>query len=184
MQVGAIDCGAGVHPPPRASMRNSPEERGRPRRKHPRLELPVYQQGHLVFVTIGTSDRYAWFQRYPALCKQAAILLGELSKNRGGLLYAWCLMPDHVHILVQDDDLIGMVRIFKGRMTPKSRLLEPSRKLWQKSFHDHILRKEESVLNVADYIWQNPVRAGLVDHPSQYIWSGSEEWPHWKEMHD
>ena len=99
-------------------------------------------------------------------------------------MYSWCLMPDHVHILVQDDDLIGMVRNFKGRMTPKSRALEPSRKLWQESFYDHILRKEESVLKVADYIWQNPVRAGLVDHPSQYPWSGSEVWPSWKENYD
>ena len=165
-------------------MSNRTEEKELPQRKHPRLELPIYREGHVVFVTIGTYNRYAWFQRYPVLCEQAENLLRELARNRGGLLYAWCLMPDHVHILVQDDDLIGMVRTFKGRMTPKSRALEPSRKLWQESFYDHILRKEESVLKVADYIWQNPVRAGLVDHPSQYPWSGSEVWPSWKENYE
>jgi hypothetical protein len=45
--------------------------------------------------------------------------------------------------------------------------------LWQKSYHDHILRKEEAVADVVRYILENPVRAGLVDSIGEYphAWS-------------
>ena len=47
---------------------------------------------------------------------------------------------------------------------------------WQRSFHDRALRSEEDVRQVANYILMNPVRAGLVDEPSEYLLSGSLEW--------
>lgn len=86
----------------------------------------------------------------------------------------------HIHLLLQDKDIVEFVRLFKGRMTPKARVLEPGWKLWQGSFYDHGLRREESLGDVAVYIWENPVRKGIVKHPSEYIWSGSEAWPNWR----
>jgi hypothetical protein len=46
--------------------------------------------------------------------------------------------------------------------------------LWQPSFHDRILRNAESTLSVARYIFENPVRAGLVISPSEYPFLGSD----------
>jgi REP element-mobilizing transposase RayT len=91
-------------------------------------------------------------------------------------------MPDHVHLLLQDKDIIEFVRLFKGRLTPAARGLEPGRALWQRSFYDHALRWEESLSHVALYIWQNPVRAGIIDCAWNYPWSGSLVWPDWKVM--
>jgi REP element-mobilizing transposase RayT len=42
--------------------------------------------------------------------------------------------------------------------------------VWQKGFHDHALRQEESLLSSAEYVLNNPVRAGLTDR-----W---QLWPH------
>lgn len=89
-------------------------------------------------------------------------------------------MPDHVHMLVRDDDTVEFVRRFKGRMTPIARKLERGRSLWHKSFYDHALRSSESVFQVAGYIWENPVRAGLIDSPEKYVLSGSLVWPDWR----
>ncbi len=48
-------------------------------------------------------------------------------------------------------------------------------KLWQPSYYDHILRKEEDTPNVVRYILENPVRKGLVQHFLDYDHSGSFE---------
>ena len=45
--------------------------------------------------------------------------------------------------------------------------------LWQPSFHDRVLRDDESDLHVLRYILWNPVRAGLVERPEDYPFLGS-----------
>lgn len=151
-----------------------------PQRKHPRLPLEIYKEGHVFFTTLCTEDRHRWFELHPELTRQAVTLLKEIGKERGTLIYVWCFMPDHVHLLVQDDALPQLVRAFKGRLTPLARVFEKGRRLWQKSFYDHVLRKEESVSTVACYIWENPVRAGLIEDCVAYPWSGSQVWADWK----
>ena len=92
-------------------------------------------------------------------------------------------MPDHVHVLVEDDDLLGFVRLFKGRITPIARRLEPGKKFWQRSFFDHALRQEESVYRIAMYIWENPVRAKIAEEPGEYAWIGSQVWSDFKKFY-
>ncbi len=68
-------------------------------------------------------------------------------------------------------------------LTPQARAVERGRKLWQRSFFDHALRKEESLTDVACYIWENPVRAKIVEEPIDYAWSGSEVWTNWRSFY-
>jgi hypothetical protein len=48
--------------------------------------------------------------------------------------------------------------------------------LWHKSYHDHVVRSEEDLLQIAEYILGNPVRAGLVESAAEYPFSGSLVW--------
>lgn len=137
----------------------------------------------MFFITIGTHERHQWFQLYPDLADAFIGILKSLAKERDATLFAWSVMPDHIHLLVQDQDVVEFVRRLKGRMTPQGRKAEPGRKLWQRSFYDHALLKEESVYQVTMYIWENPVRAGLVEEPQEYKWSGSEIWPDLREYY-
>ncbi len=74
-------------------------------------------------------------------------------------------MPDHLHILTSGDektDLIKFIKKFKqisGYNFKKATGL----KLWQKSFHDHVVRKDEDLISITEYIFNNPVRKGLVE---------------------
>jgi len=145
-----------------------------------RLPLGVYQQDRVVFVTISTANRQKWFLEFPRLANEVKIVLIETCRERTSTLYAWCVMPDHVHLLVGDENIISFVRAFKGRVVPKARAISPGKKLWQRSFYDHILRNSESVMDVAGYIFENPVRSGLVALPPQYPFVGSEVWPNWR----
>jgi putative transposase len=91
-------------------------------------------------------------------------------------VYAYCLMPDHFHILAhgQDSasDLLAFVKSFK-KITSFEFEERIGAILWQKKFYDRILRPSDSVTPIAAYIWMNPVRAGLCDDPKSYRFSGS-----------
>jgi putative transposase len=154
-----------------------------PIRKKIRLPLPAYRQGHAFFITIATNHKHPWFSLHTLLCKRAIELMRDLASDFKLKIYAWCIMPDHIHFLLQGNEIIDFIRLFKGKMTPDGRSLDPGRRLWQRSFFDHALRREESLSKVACYIWENPVRAAIVDNPAKYSWSGSEVWPNWKRFY-
>jgi len=154
----------------------------RPVRKRIRLPLASYEQGNAFFITISTYRRHSWFGLHTELAAEDQRFLSELSFERGSRVYAWCIMPDHVHLLLQDPAVVDFVRLFKGRLTPRATRFEPGEEMWQRSFHDHGLRKEETLEGVARYIWENPVRKGLVAHATEYNWSGSEVWSNWRDF--
>ena len=126
------------------------------------LSHDVYQRSYAFSITIATYQRYPWFGLYPELAGAAMRLVPEIVKTRQTVLFSWCIMPDHLHLLLKDKDIVDFVRLFKGRLTPSARGFERGRVLWQRSFYDHALREEESLEKVARYIWQNPVRSGII----------------------
>lgn len=88
---------------------------------------------------------------------------------------AWCLMPDHFHVLFQGRsstaDVWRAMTAFKqqtGFWLSRHRLGVR----WQKDFYDHIVRSDESLETQMLYIAANPVRAGLVANWRDYVWMG------------
>ena len=151
-------------------------------RKRIRLSGDVYQKGYVFSITIASYQRYPWFSLYPELADSAMPLFADMVQARQAVLFSWCIMPDHLHLLLKDKDIVDFVRLFKGRLTPLARRLEHGRVLWQRSFYDHGLREEESLEKVACYIWHNPVRSGIISCASAYRWNGSLVWPNWKDL--
>ena len=106
-------------------------------------------------------------------------MIGHLKESASTLnfqILAYCFMPDHVHFLVSakddDCDLIKFITHFKQK-TGYEFKERHGINLWQRSFYDHILRKEESVIDKAKYIFNNPVRKGLVKDFKEYPFLGS-----------
>jgi putative transposase len=149
-----------------------------PRRKPIRLPRDRYREGHAFLVTINTHQKRPWFQT-PDMAEAAEELLAQ---HEG--LFAWCILPDHIHLLIEDADVLRWVQRFKGRLTPVFRRLNPGERLWQRSFHDRALRKEEDLQEAARYTWRNAVEAGLVECAGDYRWSGSTVWPEWRSWED
>jgi REP element-mobilizing transposase RayT len=144
-----------------------------------RLPHAVYTQtGRIFSVTIGTRDRDAVFDDR-SFGEECIRILRRLRTERGNPIYAYCLMPDHVHLLAGvhgASSLIGLVGAWKslcaraywrfgGRGTP-----------WQESFYDRALRREEDLRRAVLYILKNPVREGLVTDYREWPLSGSFEW--------
>ena len=87
---------------------------------------------------------------------------------------AWVVMPDHFHWLVEikAKSLADLMRRVKSRSAyTLNQQLGRSGRLWQKSFHDRAVRREEDIQRVARYIVANPLRAGLVKKVGDYpLW--------------
>jgi len=96
-------------------------------------------------------------------------------------VYAYCFMPDHVHVLVRtppETDFLEFVDHFKQLSGHRLRTeIGDGRSVWQPRFYDHALRSSEGVLPTLRYIFANPIRAGIVENANDYPYSGSFEWP-------
>jgi len=99
------------------------------------------------------------------------------SQRFGFTTTAYCLMPDHAHLLTTgnraDASLPALVADWKQR-TGFAWHRRSGRRLWQKGYYDHILRSDEAHVSIARYIFENPVRAGLVKDAREYPWLGSD----------
>src|SRR5947209_1640064 len=87
------------------------------------------------------------------------------------------VMPDHVHVLLCPRqrntgtwyDLAGIMKGMKGASARKiNQLLGTSGKVWQQESYDRIVRDEQELEEKIQYIWENPLRAGLVDDPERF----------------
>ena len=143
-----------------------------PRRRRIRLERSVYEiAGQPVLVTICTRGRQAVL----TAGSMPEIVMGAIRSVSTDVpmeVLVWCLMPDHLHAVVAPEkggNVVDWVRRLKGRVAADARQ-QGVRNLWQRSFHDHVLRAEEAIAEVVSYVLANPVRAELVES-----W---REWPH------
>jgi hypothetical protein len=84
-------------------------------------------------------------------------------------------MPDHLHVLAQGASDVSHLRRFVQRFKQQTAFAyrrEANSQLWQQSYFDRVLRQDEDLQTVADYIFANPVTAGLVRDPEAYLGSG------------
>jgi putative transposase len=101
-------------------------------------------------------------------------LLGELVSKRQWAVHAYCLMPNHFHLLFgtpRADISDGMcwlngvyARWFNSRRDYTGHLFEAR-------FHSELVRTNAHLLNLACYIPLNPVRANLCRTPAEWPWS-------------
>jgi putative transposase len=91
-------------------------------------------------------------------------------------LLAWCVMPNHVHLLVEiwQTPMVQLIKDWKGYSARHiNRVLGRSGKLWQDEYWDRYVRDEAHYRKVLHYIENNPVKAGLVKSPEQWPFSSA-----------
>jgi putative transposase len=129
----------------------------------------------IFFVTICAAPGTAPFSD-SRLAEKVIASLQWLRTHRGMLIYSYCLMPDHLHLLLRLGtsgwDLPTAMGAFKSFTTQQSWKLGYRGQLWQDRYYDHVLRKHEDAATIGEYMRQNPVRKGLVEQPEEYRLSG------------
>jgi len=135
-----------------------------------------YRGLHRYSLTFCTNVRRRIFVEHSVVALVIEQIL-RAANETGFAVMVYCFMPDHLHLLVEglrdDADCLRFIKFAKqysGYYYSKER----GDKLWQRYGFEHVLRDDELALVVARYILQNPVRAGLVDDPRAYPYSGSQ----------
>ncbi|QEM69719.1 transposase [Geobacter sp. FeAm09] len=105
------------------------------------------------------------------------VLLGARQKYSVKVL-AWCLMPNHFHLLVQPEEATQLNKWMQWVMTTHVRRYHKhygtSGHLWQGRYKSFIVQGNEHLLTIARYIEGNPVRAMLSPTAAQWAWSSHQ----------
>lgn len=103
-------------------------------------------------------------------------LLAEHCKKAEVEVLAWCLMPNHVHLVLVPNDVDGLRRALgetHRRYTKHVNAREGWRgHLWQERFHSFAM-DEAHLIEAVRYIELNPVRAGLAKKAADWRWSSA-----------
>ena len=92
----------------------------------------------------------------------------------GYTIFAYCLMNNHIHLLMEEGTeplSIVFKRICDRYVYWYNHKYERMGHLFQDRFRSEPVETERYFLIVIRYIFQNPVKAGIVEHPEDYPWS-------------
>lgn len=163
---------------------------------------PIFEEG-IYFLTLTVVDWVDVFTR-PAYRHIIVDSLKYCQKEKGLIIYAWCLMSNHLHLIAAGKinyDLSDILRDFK-KFTSKKLLTSisrenESRKTWMLNSFEFAGRYDTKIKNYKfwkngneakelisnsftqqklDYLHNNPVTAEIVDSPEHYIYSSARDY--------
>src|SRR5205085_1078549 len=131
----------------------------------PDMSLHVIQRGHNRNACFShDTDRMVYLGN-----------LAELLRKTGCALHAYCLMSNHIHMLLTPSNAHAcatMMRNLGQRYAQYfNRRYERSGALWQGRYRSCLVASSAYVLACYRYIERNPVRAAMVSTPAGYRWS-------------
>ncbi|MDD3276385.1 MAG: transposase [Kiritimatiellales bacterium] len=142
--------------------------------KHPPRLVPFQKyDSPLWFVTFGTRNRS------PILASQSVheqfVSFALKNAQHGIAIGKYVIMPDHIHFFIRlapDCKLGATVGFLKKSLSAVLNPNESAAPHWQPGFFDHMLRCAPSYSEKWEYVYQNPVRAGLVANADEWPYSG------------
>jgi REP-associated tyrosine transposase len=131
----------------------------------PGVALHVRHRGHNRGACFFGHDDYALYLR----------LLGHFARQHACAVHAYCLMTNHVHLLVTPQTAQGcalMMKFLAQCYTQHvNRARERTGSLWDSRFRSCVVASERYALTCYRYVEMNPVSARMVEHPREYRWS-------------
>ena len=142
-------------------------------------EMSLAEEGDLrrlysdqVEACLDRGQGQCWLQR-DGVAQIVADSLRHFDGDRYRLL-AWCVMPNHVHVVVQplgSRQLSEILHSWKRHSAQRANeLLGRQGAFWQAESYDHLVRDDADLGHAVEYTWGNPDQAGLVD----WQWRGKD----------
>lgn len=142
--------------------------------------------GQVLHVLSRGNDRRTVFHHagdYSAFLDLMKEALGRFDVD----VYAFCVMPNHFHMVVRPEsvsDLSGFMQwLLTSHVRRYHKFYKTSGHLWQGRFKSFLVQQDEHLLTVLRYVLQNPVRAALAASPFDWRWNSlhsphlTEPWP-------
>jgi REP element-mobilizing transposase RayT len=107
-----------------------------------------------------------------------SLLFGDCIRYR---LIAWVIMPNHVHVLIEQKEawpLAKVVQSWKRHTSRKTHQLMGGSSscngpFWQRDYWDRYIRNGQHFSVTKQYVENNPVKAGLVEHAGDWRWGSA-----------
>ena len=161
-------------------------------------KFQISRDSQALFITVVAAHRLPVFRK-DAVKEVACKAIDEARNSGGFLLFAYVIMPDHLHVLTNEpDSSANVLRYLKGITAKRildylkenkyqSSLEKLRHQSWKRKHEYSLWQQEKNVLSVfseavfmqkVNYIHLNPVRAGLVERAVDYRWSSARIWNH------
>ena len=92
-------------------------------------------------------------------------------------LLAWCIMPNHVHMVAEmlaGHSMSNIVKSWKSFTARQANeRLGRAGAFWEPDYFDRYMRNEDHLMRTIEYVENNPVKAGLVDKAADWPWSSA-----------
>jgi len=152
-----------------------------------RLQLPHLASREFVNQTVLQFITVCTIERRPLLARAeiVSLLLDSWQKAGCWLVGRYVVMPDHLHLFCAPathpaSPLKQWVQFWRADATrrwPHS----GEKPIWQKDFFDRQLRNGESYQQKWLYLWENPIKSGLVKSPEDWPFQGELNTIQWHE---
>lgn len=133
----------------------------------------IHFEGALFHITARGNDRQQTF-RVDRDFQRYLQTIETCKKNLPFTLYAFALMPNHVHLLIEVGKY-GIDKVMHRIQTAYTMYFNKKHghtgHVFEGRYHWFLVDKDSYLLELIRYIHLNPVRAGLVDDPKNYLWS-------------
>ena len=136
-------------------------------RKTPRMQNFDYSSENFYFVTICTADKKCIFGKPGKLNQLGEIAYADM-KNisehyKNILVETFIIMPNHVHAIIEITGTTGdnkksldtVIGLYKSGVSRKIHTIYPELKVWQRSFHDHVIRGQRQYEKIWNYVSYN-----------------------------
>tara|TARA_Y100000815_G_scaffold36168_1_gene29921 strand:+ start:569 stop:1048 length:480 start_codon:yes stop_codon:yes gene_type:complete len=119
---------------------------------------------------------------HPSMAAEVADALESQNRKRYKLI-AWCIMPNHVQVLLEPT--YSTPRIIQAWKTTTTHWMQqnkqslaldtPGRMLWMRDYWDRYIKDEQDLQQSIQELQNTPVAAGLCEQPKQWRWSSAYE---------
>jgi len=152
------------------------------------------EEGHAHYLTFGCYHHHRLF-RLSHLCDLFLKHLAASRRRHGFALYAWVIMPNHIHLLLYpkqqtslsslltsikrpfSSDALEWLRLEEPEIADNLRIISRGKTVWRFWQHgggyDRNVFGDETLRKTVEYIHNNPVRIGLSQTPEDYPWSSA-----------
>ena len=114
----------------------------------------------------------------PADYEKYLFFLSKYSEEKETTVLAYCLMPNHIHLLVKPSDEETLAKMMQGITLCYSKYFNGANgrtgRLWECRYHSTVIDGDSYLWTVSKYIENNPVRAGIVKRPEDYPYSSAK----------
>ena len=143
--------------------------------RKPRIQF----QGALYHVIVRGNQRQKVFLT-PADHRKYLHLLGQRAIAHFIKIYAYCLMPNHAHLLLEQGAFSPLSKCMQGLQTAYTKYFNRKHRkvghLFQGRYKAFLVEKESYLLELVRYIHLNPIRAKLEEKVGEYPWTSHQQY--------